>query len=93
MSENELSLKSFDFIDHDTNSTSGTFRVAAAGDKSNHEVEKCRVCARNGWPHESIDFQRIPGRMLADGRCETIGWQIRNYYDGNEHRHKERTRD
>jgi hypothetical protein len=62
---------------------------AAAGDKSNDDVTRCRICASNGWPHEPIDFEKIPGRMLADGTLETADWKLKNYYSGEPHEHKQ----
>jgi hypothetical protein len=51
----------------------GQFRIAAAGDKQNDKVARCKICNSNGFPHGPIDFQRIQGRMHADGTRETIG--------------------
>jgi hypothetical protein len=62
---------------------------AAAGDKNNDEVTRCSICASNGWPREPIDFEKIPGRMLADGTRETAGWRLKNYYTGQPHHHKQ----
>jgi hypothetical protein len=62
---------------------------AAVGDKNNDYVITCRICASTGWPHEPIDFEKIPGRMLADGTRETAGWRLKNYYTGEPHHHKQ----
>lgn len=66
------------------------FHYAAAGDKSNDRITQCKICARNGQPHEPIDFQRIEGNILADGTQEIVGWRVVNYFDGNQHKHKKR---
>jgi hypothetical protein len=65
-------------------------RVAAAGDKSNDKVRFCYVCRDRGYPHEAVDFQKIPGRMLGDGKRETVGWIVKDYITGNMHVHKQR---
>jgi hypothetical protein len=65
-------------------------RVAAAGDKSNDKVRFCYVCRDSGYPHEAIDFQKIPGRMLGNGTHETAGWILKDYTTGNRHVHKQR---
>jgi hypothetical protein len=63
-------------------------RIAAVGDKNNEQITTCKICAKNAWPHEPIDFQRILGRMFADGTRETAGWRLKNYYNGQPHEHK-----
>lgn len=64
-------------------------RIAAVGDKNNERITNCRICRENGFPHEPIDFEKIPGRMLSDGTRETAGWRLKNYYNGEPHQHKQ----
>jgi hypothetical protein len=62
---------------------------AAAGDKNNDRITNCNICTANGWPHEPIDFEKIAGRILADGTREAAGWWLKNYYTGQPHKHKQ----
>jgi hypothetical protein len=76
-------------IKKDIDSERHKLSVPAKDDKNNDQVTNCRICASNGWPHEPIDFQQIQGRMLSDGTRETVGWKLKNYYTGQQHKHKE----
>jgi len=62
---------------------------AAVGDKNNDDVACCKICASNGWPHESIKFSKIYGRVLSDGRREILGYRPINYVTYTPHQHKE----
>lgn len=67
------------------------YRVAeaAAGDLPNEKVKQCYVCADRGYPHESIEIHKINGRLLNDGTYDAKGYEIREYYTGRPHHHKE----
>jgi hypothetical protein len=67
-------------------------RSAAAGDLNNDRIKCCDVCKTNGWPREPIMFEKIPGRVLGDGTNETKSWQVRDYFTGFEHIHKQKER-
>jgi hypothetical protein len=67
-------------------------RIAAAGDVANDKIKSCNVCSTNGWPHESIQFQKVPGRVLADGTNEVKGWRVRDYFTGRAHTHKSKNK-
>ena len=60
----------------------------AGGDLSNDKIKICYICKDNGWPHEAIAFERVLGRVLSDGRNETKGWIVRDYFTGQIHHHR-----
>jgi hypothetical protein len=63
---------------------------AAAGDLPNEKVKHCYVCADRGYPHEPIEIHKINGRLRHDGTHDTQGHEIRDYYTGMLHQHKQR---
>lgn len=67
-------------------------RTAAAGDLNNDRIKCCNVCNTNGWRHEPIMFEKILGRALGDGMNETKSWQVRDYFTGRVHTHKQKER-
>jgi hypothetical protein len=66
------------------------YRYGAAGDKSNEQITCCRICARNGWPREPIDFQKVKGRLRSDGTFQAASWKLKDYFTGRQHQHKQR---
>jgi hypothetical protein len=62
---------------------------AAAGDKNNDDVTRCRVCTSRGFPSEPILFEKIPGRVLSDGTNEVKRYHVINYTDNSPHKHKD----
>jgi hypothetical protein len=68
--------------------TTTNIRSAAAGDLNNDKITCCKICRSNGWPHEPIQFEKVPGRVLSDGTNEVARWHVKNYYDGRPHSHR-----
>lgn len=63
-------------------------KSAPVGDLPNEKIKTCYICKDNGWPHEAIAFERVLGRVLSDGRNETKGWIIRDYFTDQIHHHR-----
>lgn len=84
--KNTQSLKSCSQADEDFK---GLFAAdAAAGDKNNDQIKTCLICAENGFPHEPILFEKVPGRILADGTNETKSYRVLDYVTNEKHEHK-----
>jgi hypothetical protein len=66
---------------------------AAAGDLPNDQMKTCKICTKNGFPHEPIFFEKIRGRVLADGANEVKGYRVVNYTDNSQHEHKDLWKD
>ncbi len=65
--------------------------IAAAGDRSNENVVKCKICKSNGFPHEAIDFRKVnSGRIKNDGSYEFERYEVLNYFNGSKHEHRHR---
>jgi hypothetical protein len=68
----------------------GGVAEAAAGDLANEKVKHCYVCADRGYPHEAVEIHKTNGRLRNDGTYDIKGHEIRDYYTGRPHQHKER---
>lgn len=64
------------------------FRYAAAGDKNNDQVTRCKICSSNGFPHEPVKFSKVEGRILSDGTKEVLGYELIDYITDTPHQHK-----
>jgi hypothetical protein len=64
--------------------------TAAVGDLNNDRIKCYNICRTDGWPHEPIQFERVPGRVIADGTKETKSQRIRDYFICRGHVHKQK---
>lgn len=66
-----------------------TFCHGGPGSINNDEIKFCKICTANGYRHEAIKIEKIPGRVLSNGSNETDGYRVVDYTTDKTHEHKE----
>jgi hypothetical protein len=62
--------------------------AATIGNLPNEQIKTCRICKVEGFPHEPIIIEKVPGRVLADGRNEIERYELKDYATELPHKHK-----
>lgn len=60
-----------------------------AGSVCNEYLRSCKICTKNGFPHEPIIFKPLLGLILSDGSIKVIRWAVCDYFrPWQYHKHK-----
>jgi hypothetical protein len=60
----------------------------ASGTVDNDKLPLCRIYASNGFPHESLRFEKVNGRIRSDDTNEVQRWVLKDYFTTHNHVHQ-----